>query len=86
MWLREFQSYVRGLGPLGYVVYALGYGIIGTFFPASVLTLGAGAIFGTAGGIIVVVIGATIAASISFFLARTILRRPFAASFNKLLV
>lgn len=74
VWLRGFQGYVRGLGPAGYVVYALGYGVIGTFVPASILTLGAGAIFGLAGGSIVVMVGATIAASLSFFLARTILR------------
>jgi uncharacterized membrane protein YdjX (TVP38/TMEM64 family) len=78
-WLRAFQTYVRGLGPLGYVVYALGYGVIGTFVPASILTLGAGAIFGLAGGSIVVLIGATIAASLSFFLARTILRHRIEA-------
>lgn len=74
-WLRDFQAWVAALGPIGYVVYALGYGIIGVFFPASILTLGAGAIFGVVGGTIVVVTGATIAATISFLLARTILRK-----------
>jgi uncharacterized membrane protein YdjX (TVP38/TMEM64 family) len=74
VWLRHFQVYVRGLGALGYVVYALGYGVIGTVVPASVLTLGAGAIFGVWGGSIVVIVGASIAASLSFLLARTILR------------
>lgn len=74
-WLRDFQAWVAALGPIGYVVYALGYGIIGVFFPASILTLGAGAIFGVVGGTIVVAVGATIAATISFLLARTILRK-----------
>ena len=74
-WLRDFQAWVAGLGPIGYVVYTLGYGIVGVFFPASILTLGAGALFGVVGGTIVVVIGATIAATIAFLLARTILRR-----------
>jgi len=74
-WLREFQDYVRGLGALGYVVYTLGYGIVGTFFPASILTIGAGALFGVVAGTIVVAIGATIAATIAFILARTILRK-----------
>lgn len=74
-WLIEFQQYVRGLGPIGYVVYALGYGIVALFVPASVLTLGAGAIFGVVGGTIVVAIGATIAATLAFVLARTILRK-----------
>ena len=74
-WLREFQDYVRGLGALGYVVYTLGYGVIGTFFPASILTIGAGALFGVVAGSIVVAIGAKIAATIAFLLARTILRK-----------
>lgn len=79
IWLRDFQTWARDLGAIGYVVYTLGYGIIGTFFPASVLTLGAGAIFGVVGGTIVVVIGATMAASLSFLLARTILRKRIEA-------
>jgi uncharacterized membrane protein YdjX (TVP38/TMEM64 family) len=78
-WLRDFQTYVRTLGPIGYVVYALGYGIIGVFFPASILTLGAGAIFGVVGGSIVVAVGATIAATLSFLLARTVLRKRIEA-------
>jgi len=77
VWLREFQGWVRGLGALGYVVYALGYGVIGTVVPASVLTLGAGAIFGVTGGAIVVIVGASIAAS--FLLARTVLRHRIEA-------
>lgn len=74
-WLREFQAWVAGLGPVGYLVYTLGYGVIGVFFPASILTIGAGAIFGVVGGSIVVVIGATIAATLAFILARTVLRQ-----------
>jgi len=74
-WLRDFQAWVAALGPIGYVVYALGYGIIGVFLPASILTLGAGAIFGVVGGTIVVAVGATIAATLSFLLARTVLRK-----------
>src|SRR5437764_3447187 len=74
-WLREFQAWVAHLGALGYVVYTLGYGVIGVFFPASILTLGAGALFGVVGGTIVVVFGATIAATLAFLLARTILRK-----------
>ena len=74
-WLRDFQAWVAALGPVGYIVYTLGYGIIGVFFPASILTLGAGAIFGVVGGTIVVAVGATIAATLSFLLARTILRK-----------
>jgi uncharacterized membrane protein YdjX (TVP38/TMEM64 family) len=74
-WLREFQSWVASLGAAGYVVYTLGYGVLGAFLPASILTLGAGAIFGLVGGTIVVVLGATMAATLAFLLARTILRK-----------
>ena len=75
-WLRAFQTYVRGLGAFGYVVYVVVYAVcVVAFIPASILTLGAGAIFGFVGGTIVVVIGATIGATLSFLLARTVMRK-----------
>lgn len=74
-WLTDFQQFVREAGPAGYVIYAAGYGIIGLVFPASVLTLGAGAIFGVVGGTLVVLAGATITATLAFLLARTVLRK-----------
>jgi uncharacterized membrane protein YdjX (TVP38/TMEM64 family) len=75
-WLRDFQTYVRGLGALGYVVYIAVYVVcVVAFIPASVLTVGAGAIFGFAGGTIVVVIGATIGSALAFLLARTVMRK-----------
>ncbi len=78
-WLRDFQNYVRGLGALGYVVYVVVYAIcVVAFIPASILTLGAGAIFGFVGGTIVVVIGATIGATLAFLLARTVMRKRIA--------
>jgi uncharacterized membrane protein YdjX (TVP38/TMEM64 family) len=74
-WLRAFQTYVKSLGALGYVVYVVVYAVcVVAFVPASILTLGAGAIFGFAGGTIVVVIGATIGATLAFLLARTVMR------------
>jgi len=73
--VQQFIDYVRGLGAIGYVVYTLGYAIAGLVVPASVLTIGAGALFGFVGGSIVVTIGATLAATIAFFLARTVLRK-----------
>jgi uncharacterized membrane protein YdjX (TVP38/TMEM64 family) len=79
-WLRAFQTYVRGLGALGYVVYVIVYAVcVVAFIPASILTLGAGAIFGFVGGTIVVVIGATIGATIAFLLARTVMRKRIEA-------
>lgn len=75
-WLTSFQAWVRHLGALGYVVYALMYAVcVAALVPASLLTIGAGAIFGVAGGTIVVVAGATLGAMLSFFLARTVLRK-----------
>src|SRR5262249_35397362 len=59
----------------GYIVYTLGYAVIGLFVPASVLTIGAGALFGIVGGSIVVAIGATLTATLAFLLARTGLRK-----------
>jgi uncharacterized membrane protein YdjX (TVP38/TMEM64 family) len=79
-WLRSFQTYVRGLGALGYLVYIVVYALcVVAFVPASILTLGAGAIFGFVGGTIVVVIGATIGATLAFLLARTIMRKRIEA-------
>ena len=75
-WLQHFQTYVRGLGALGYIVYIVVYAVcVVAFIPASILTLGAGAIFGFVGGTIVVVIGATIGATLAFLLARTVMRK-----------
>lgn len=73
-WIVRFQQYVRGAGAMGYVIYALGYAIAALFLPGSLLTIGAGAIFGVVGGTIVVACGATLAATIAFVLARTVLR------------
>jgi uncharacterized membrane protein YdjX (TVP38/TMEM64 family) len=73
--VQQFIEYVRGLGALGYVIYTLGYAVFGLVVPASVLTIGAGALFGFVGGSIVVTIGATLTATIAFTLARTVLRK-----------
>jgi len=75
-WLKEFQAYVKGLGFAGYVLYAVVYALCCVLFvPASVLTLGAGAIYGLGVGTGVVLVGATIGATLSFLLARTALRK-----------
>src|SRR5205823_10583594 len=52
------------------------YAICVVFFvPASILTLGAGAIFGLVPGTLVVIAGATLGATLAFILARTVMRR-----------
>ena len=73
--MQQFIEFVRGLGALCYIVYTVGYAVIGRVVPALVLTIGAGALFGIVGGSIVVAIGATLTATLAFLLARTILRK-----------
>ncbi len=75
-WLHRFQGLVQELGPAGYLLYALVYALaVVLFVPASVLTLGAGAIYGLGAGVGVVLLGATAGATLAFLLARTLLRR-----------
>lgn len=74
-WITQFQAWVRGIGPIGYAVYALVYAVCCVLLvPALALTLGAGAIFGFLAGSVVVLIGASLGATLAFFLARTVLR------------
>lgn len=74
-WLVAFQAYVRQLGPAGYALYAAVYAAcVVLFVPASILTLGAGAIYGLAIGVAVVLVGASIGATLAFLLARSLLR------------
>lgn len=73
--IEELQRLTREAGIGGYVVYALGYGLIALFFPASLLTIAGGAIFGVLAGSIVVAAGATLASALAFLIARTIGRR-----------
>ncbi len=74
--LREFQHWVVGLGPIGWVLYALVYAVCCVLFvPGSVLTLGAGALYGLGTGVGIVLAGATLGATLSFLLAKTVLRK-----------
>jgi uncharacterized membrane protein YdjX (TVP38/TMEM64 family) len=74
--LRSFQGWVVGLGPLGWLLYALVYAVCCVLFvPASILTLGAGALYGLGTGVAIVLAGATLGATLSFLLAKSILRK-----------
>jgi uncharacterized membrane protein YdjX (TVP38/TMEM64 family) len=74
-WLAAFQGWVQGKGVAGWAIYALVYAVcVVLFVPASILTLGAGAIYGVGVGVIVVLAGATLGATLAFLLARTLLR------------
>ncbi len=73
--LRSFQGWVVGLGPAGWVLYALAYAVCCVLFvPASILTLGAGALYGLGTGTAIVLAGATLGATLSFLLAKSVLR------------
>ncbi len=67
----QFAAWVEGLGPLGPVVFVLGYAVaVVAFIPGSVLTLAAGAIFGLAEGTVYVFIAAVIGSTLAFLIAR----------------
>ncbi|MAI78478.1 MAG: hypothetical protein CL917_06040 [Deltaproteobacteria bacterium] len=75
IWMSNFNAYVSELGPLGPVLYALGFAAsVALFLPVLPLSLGAGALFGLWIGFAVALVGATTGATISFLLARTLLR------------
>lgn len=73
--LVELRAWILGLGPLGAVVYVLIYGVATTVaLPASVLTVAAGAMFGSVMGVVLVSIGSTLGAAGAFALARWLAR------------
>lgn len=74
--LGSFQGWVTSLGPVGWVLYALVYALCCVLFvPASILTLGAGALYGLGKGTAIVLAGATLGATLSFLLAKSVLRK-----------
>jgi uncharacterized membrane protein YdjX (TVP38/TMEM64 family) len=70
-WLESFNVWVSGLGPKGMVVY-VGVYVLATilFLPGSVITVGAGFLFGVVRGTLVVSAGSTIGASLAFLISR----------------
>lgn len=67
----ELRLWIDSLGSWGPVVYALVYGIATALaVPASVLTVAAGALFGSVVGVVVVSAGSTLGATLAFLLAR----------------
>ena len=78
-WFIELEGHVQSLGTLGPAVVALAYVLCTVLLiPASIITLGAGTLFGLKTGFIVVVVGANLGALCSFLLARTFLREKVA--------
>jgi uncharacterized membrane protein YdjX (TVP38/TMEM64 family) len=74
-WLAEFNQWIAHLGTWGVVLFCAVY-IVATvlFFPASVLTIGAGFVFGVPLGTITVSIAATTGAALAFLIARYLAR------------
>lgn len=74
-YVQPFAQWVDGLGFWGPLVFVLAYAAaVVAFVPASLLTLGAGAIFGVVWGVIYVFVAATIGAGLSFLVARYVAR------------
>jgi uncharacterized membrane protein YdjX (TVP38/TMEM64 family) len=74
-WLGAALTWIRGLGPAAPLVF-LGLYIIACvlLLPGSVLTLGAGAVFGVAQGIVIVWISAICGATAAFLVGRYLVR------------
>ena len=71
----QFAQYIDGLGPLGPVVFVLGYAIATVaFIPGSLLTLAAGAIFGITRGVALVFVAATLGSTLAFLISRYVAR------------
>ena len=68
-------DWIRGLGALGPVIFVVAYILATVFFlPGSVLTLGAGALFGLVRGSILVSIASTLGAASAFLVGRYLAR------------
>ncbi len=67
----RFAEWVGSLGPLGPLVFVLGYAAaVVAFVPGSVLTLASGAIFGLAEGTLYVFVAAVLGSTGAFLIAR----------------
>ena len=70
-YVQDFAEWVNGLGFWGPAVFVVGYAVaVVAFVPGSVLTLGAGVIFGLASGTVYVFVAATLGACAAFLVAR----------------
>jgi uncharacterized membrane protein YdjX (TVP38/TMEM64 family) len=73
--LEPFLAWVAGLGPWGGVLVVLAYVVVSVLLlPASILTLGAGFIFGVLKGTVLVWFGATLGATAAFLVGRYLAR------------
>lgn len=77
--LRQALNWVGQLGPWGVIIF-IGIYVVATvlFIPGSVLTLGAGAVFGVAWGSVYVSIASTLGATAAFLVGRYLARDAIA--------
>ena len=70
-WLKDFNEWIAGLGPAGYIVFFITYVIaVVLFLPGSVFTIGAGVVFGLWKGFILISLASTTGAALAFLIAR----------------
>ena len=70
-----FSGWVDGLGVWGPVAFVAGYAVATVaFVPGSLLTLAAGALFGLGKGTVLVLVAATLGASLAFLVSRYLAR------------
>ncbi len=75
MLLRRSLDWVAGLGPVGVIAFIAIYILACVFMlPGSVLTLGAGAVFGVVKGSVIVSVSATLGATAAFLVGRYLAR------------
>jgi uncharacterized membrane protein YdjX (TVP38/TMEM64 family) len=73
--LRGALDWISGIGPLGLLIFIALYILACVLLlPGSILTLGAGAVFGLFQGVVVVSIGATLGATSAFLIGRYLAR------------
>jgi len=74
-WLSKLLAAIDQVGPLGPVLLAAVYAVACVLFvPGSILTLGAGFLFGLVVGTIAVSAGSVVGATLAFLVGRTLLR------------
>src|SRR5918992_2640003 len=73
--LASFLEWVQSIGPWGAVLFAAAYVPAAVLLvPGSLLTLGAGFVFGAAKGTVIVSLGSTAGATAAFIVGRSIAR------------
>ncbi len=75
-WLTQSMDWIRDHGAVGCVWFVVLYVVLGALFlPGSILTLGAGAVYGWVTGTLLVALASTIGAALNFYTSRYFARR-----------